>query len=133
MTTPILSHARVAHSSSGGFPGPTRRRTTSAQSGRFDYVLTQPDSCSNGDLELRVELTITVQLNVPFVTEVHNWAGEVGADELANFAGRRRYGYLDRAGSAVRAALAGGTTTSIDRAARLMADGASAALVVRKE
>lgn len=83
-----------------------------------------------GDLELRSPIDDELaQLNARLVTEVRNWATDVGAEELTNVPVDVATAiWIGPAQQFARRWLAGGTTTSIDRAARVLAAGASAAL-----
>jgi AcrR family transcriptional regulator len=84
-----------------------------------------------GDLELRSPTDDGLaQLNARLVTEVHHWATDVGAEELTNLQVDVATAiWIGPAQQFARRWLAGGTTTSIARAARLLAAGASAALL----
>ena len=86
---------------------------------------------SYGDLELRSRPDEALaQLNARLVSEVRNWAANVGAGELADLPTDVATAlWLGPAQHFARRWLAGGTTTSIDRAARLLAAAASAALL----
>ena len=83
-----------------------------------------------GDLELRSRPDEALaQLNARVVSEVRQWAANVGAGELAGMPTDVATAlWLGPAQQFARRWLAGGTTTSIDRAARLLAAAASAAL-----
>lgn len=84
-----------------------------------------------GDLELRSRTDDALaQLNGRLVSEVRNWAANVGAGELADLPTDVATAlWLGPAQYFARRWLAGDTTTSIDRAARLLPAAASAALL----
>ena len=84
-----------------------------------------------GDLELRGQTNEALaQLNVSLVSEVRNWAASVGAEELGDLPSDVATAlWLGPAQQFARRWLAGGTTTSLDRAARLLSAAASAAVL----
>ena len=84
-----------------------------------------------GDLELRSRPDEALaQLNTRLVLEVRNWAANVGAVELAALPTDVTTAlWLGPAQHFARRWLTGGTTTAIDRAARLLSVPASAALL----
>ena len=99
------------------------------------WVESHPDAArylfNYGDLELRSRPDEALaQLNARFVSEVRNWATNVGAPELAELPTDVATAlWIGPAQQFARRWLAGGTTTSIDRAARFLAAAASAALL----
>jgi AcrR family transcriptional regulator len=84
-----------------------------------------------GDLELRGRTDEALaQLNARLVSEVRNWAANVGAGKLGDLPTDVATAlWLGPAQQFARRWLAGGTTTSLDRAASLLSAAASAALL----